>query len=55
MLAGVALAAGVSVQRLYGEQLSQAQQRYGHLRNDHALLQAQFKQAEAQLAQLQDR
>jgi hypothetical protein len=51
----VALAAGVGVQRLYSEQLSQAQQRYGHLRDDYALLQAQFKQVEAQLAQLQER
>lgn len=55
LLAGVALAAGVCVQRLYSEQLSQAQLRYGHLRDDHALLQAQFKQVEAQLAQFQDR
>jgi hypothetical protein len=55
LLAGVAVAAGVSVQRLYSEQLSQAQQRYGHLRDDHALLQAQFKQVETQLAQLHDR
>lgn len=53
--AGVAFAAGVSVQRLYSEQLSQAQQRYGHLRDDHALLQAQYKEIEAQLAQLDDR
>lgn len=53
--AGVALAASVGVQRLYSEQLSQAQLRYGHLRDDHALLQAQFKQVEAQLAQFQDR
>lgn len=53
--AGVALAAGVGVQRLYSEQLSQAQLRYGHLRDDHALLQAQFNQVEAQLAQFQDR
>jgi hypothetical protein len=55
LLAGVAFAAGVSVQRLYSEQLSQAQQRYGHLRDDHALLQAQYKEIEVQLAQLDDR
>jgi len=48
--AGVALVAGVGVQRLYSEQLQQAHsQQSGHLRDDHALLQQHVRQLEAQL------
>lgn len=42
----------MSVRHLYQEQLSIAHQRYGHLKEDHAALQQQFKQLEAQLDEI---
>ncbi|KAF8061415.1 SAMHD1 [Scenedesmus sp. PABB004] len=47
--AGVALLAGVSVQRVCAEQVAHANARYGHLREDHALLEGQVRALTAAL------
>lgn len=52
MTAGVAVIASASVRQFYHEQLSVSHQRYGQLKDDHAVVRQQCTQLQAQLDEI---